>query len=188
MERMFIYFFIAAFGLLALWMLISACYAVARHIADAYLKFTGTRVVVCPETRQHVAVEVDARHAAATAAYGQPQLKLHQCTRWPERADCDQDCIWQIERAPEDCLVRKMLTDWYAEKACALCARPIGEIHWADHKPALMSLEHRAVRWSDVAPEKLPDVLTTHLPLCWNCYIVETFRNEHPDLVVERHR
>ena len=26
----------------------------------------------------------------------------------------------------------------------------------------------------------------THLPVCWNCHIAESFRREHPELVVDR--
>jgi hypothetical protein len=29
-------------------------------------------------------------------------------------------------------------------------------------------------------------VLETHRPVCWNCYIAQFFRHEHPDLVVYR--
>jgi hypothetical protein len=28
--------------------------------------------------------------------------------------------------------------------------------------------------------------LQTHLPVCWDCYIAQTFRLEHPDMVVFR--
>jgi hypothetical protein len=30
------------------------------------------------------------------------------------------------------------------------------------------------------------NVLDTHLPVCWNCYIAQQFRLDHPDLVVYR--
>jgi hypothetical protein len=29
-------------------------------------------------------------------------------------------------------------------------------------------------------------VLETHLPVCWDCYIAQSFVREHPDLVVYR--
>jgi hypothetical protein len=29
-------------------------------------------------------------------------------------------------------------------------------------------------------------VLQTHLPVCWDCYIAQTFRRDHPDMVVYR--
>jgi hypothetical protein len=60
------------------------------------------------------------------------------------------------------------------------------ELHWIDHKPALLSPEGLLVRWSGVPIENLSTVLDTHLPVCWDCYIVQSFRREHPDLVVYR--
>jgi hypothetical protein len=29
-------------------------------------------------------------------------------------------------------------------------------------------------------------VLETHSPVCWDCYIAQEFRRDHPDLVVLR--
>jgi hypothetical protein len=37
-----------------------------------------------------------------------------------------------------------------------------------------------------VALEQLTTVLETHAPICWNCYIAQTFRLDHPELVVFR--
>jgi hypothetical protein len=34
--------------------------------------------------------------------------------------------------------------------------------------------------------DKLWSVLETHAPVCWDCYIAQTFRQDHPDLVVIR--
>jgi len=60
------------------------------------------------------------------------------------------------------------------------------ELHWIDHKPALLSPEGLLVQWSEVSIENFSTVLNTHLPVCWDCYIVQSFRLEHPDLVVYR--
>jgi hypothetical protein len=179
---------IAAAALVVLYVTVGALYRALACYARAYLKMRGKRVVVCPETRRHVAVEVDAARAAATAAAGgEPELRLRSCTRWPERSDCDQDCVHQIERAPEDCAVRKMLADFYEGRSCAVCRRPVGEIHWDDHKPALLRPEDgRTFGWRDIAPETLPRVLETHLPACWNCHVAATFRREHPEMVTDR--
>jgi hypothetical protein len=155
-----------------------------------WLWFTwrGERLVTCPETGQPVGVAMDVRHAAWTGIGHAPGLRLRACTRWPERQDCGQECLSQIEAAPEGCLIRNVLTRWYANKSCAVCGKPIGEIHWADHRPALLSPEHSTVEWSQVAPETVPAVLESHAPVCWNCHIVQTFCNEHPELVVDRSR
>ena len=189
MTRMFIFSLIVAVAVVALYFIVTLLYRAISRTLGAYLKFRGTRVVVCPETGKYEAVEVDAKHAAATtASSGQTDLRLHQCTRWPERADCDQDCVWQIESAPMDCLVRTMLTEWYAGKACAFCGKGFGEINWMEHKPALLSPEQQIIEWKEVAPEKVPGALASHRAVCWNCSIAETFRTEHPEMVVERAR
>jgi len=157
-----------------------------RPVARAYLKFRGARVVTCPETKAPAAVELDARHAAFTAAFGEPDLRLKDCSRWPQRRECGQECLEQIELAPMECLARTMLTGWYEGKSCALCRKAFGEIQWLDHKPALLSPERNAVEWHEVRAEKLPEVLATHRALCWNCLVAETFRRRFPELVVER--
>jgi hypothetical protein len=58
-----------------------------------YADIGGGRAVTCPETRQQVAVSFDALHAIVGQATGRPALRLADCTRWPMRADCGQECI-----------------------------------------------------------------------------------------------
>jgi hypothetical protein len=160
---------------------------VAWYAVSAYLKYRGKGVVYCPETGEPVAVEVDATHAALTISDGVPELRLRSCSRWPEREGCGQECVAQIELAPEECMARLLLTNWYEGKSCIYCGKPFGEINWTDHKPALFHPEERrTVEWSEIQPQRLPAVLRTHLPVCWNCHIAESFRHEHPELVVER--
>jgi hypothetical protein len=80
--------------------LVSACLVLLMPALwgwEIYNRYRGSRAVACPETRQQVAVDFDAMHAAVTELGGKPDLRLADCTRWPERADCDQDCI------PEAC-------------------------------------------------------------------------------------
>lgn len=152
----------------------------------AFSRFRGKRIVTCPETRKPVGVDVDALHAAATTALSGPaELRLKDCTRWPERENCGQECLSQIEAAPDECLVRNVLHTWYAGSACALCGKPIGEIRWTEHRPAFLSIGGTPLAWRDVAPEDLKGVLATHRPICFNCYVAESFRLEHKDLVVE---
>jgi hypothetical protein len=163
-----------------------ALYLALRPRVRAYLTFRGTRVITCPETGAPAAVEVDAQHAARTAAHGEPDLRLTSCSRWPERQGCGQECLKQVEAAPADCLVRVIVTRWYAGKSCALCGKPVGEINWLTHEPALLSPERRTIEWGEVSPEQLPAVLATHRPVCWGCHLAEAFRQEHPELVVQR--
>jgi hypothetical protein len=157
-----------------------------RRLARAWMRYRGTRVVVCPENREMVAVRVDAAHAAATAPQGRPELRLESCTRWPEKAGCGQECLGQIASAPEACLLRNILADWYQGKSCVYCRREFHVIHWHDHQPGLVSPEGAIRGWESFRPEQVLDVLTTHKPVCWDCRVAETFRREHPELVVDR--
>lgn len=162
-------------------------YVVVQQLA-AYFKFRGVRLVTCPENQQPAGVAVDARHAAATAFRHVLELRLSQCSRWPEKAGCGQECLKQIELAPEDCLVRNILTRWYYGKTCALCSKPLGVINWAEHKPALLGPQRNTLEWNQIRAENLPAVLESHLPVCWNCHMVQTFCTKHPNLVLDRAR
>jgi hypothetical protein len=65
---------------------------------EFHSRYRGSRAVTCPENRQQVAVGFDALHAAVTRLAGSPDLRLAECTRWPERADCGQDCLPEARR------------------------------------------------------------------------------------------
>ena len=58
-----------------------------------YDQYGGSRAVECPETRRQVAVRFAALRAAYTGLMGRPHLHLADCTRWPERAHCGQECM-----------------------------------------------------------------------------------------------
>lgn len=165
-------------------------YAVVRLAVAAYAwrRFRGLRLITCPESKTPEAVEVDALRAAASAIVGAAELRLCECSRWPERRDCGQQCLAQIEAAPEGCLVRNIVTQWYQGKSCVMCGKPIDEVDWLNHKAALMDRDHRTVAWNDVPAEKLPQVFQSWWAVCWNCHVAETFRRQHPAMVVERRR
>jgi hypothetical protein len=152
----------------------------------AYQRFRGPMVVTCPETHQPAAVAVDVPHAALTATIEATELRLTQCSRWPERQGCGQECLRQIELAPEDCLVRMILSKWYEGKSCALCGTPIGPIHLWEHRPGLIAADGSVTECTAVPGERLQAALATDRPVCWNCKVAEEFRRRNPDLVIER--
>jgi hypothetical protein len=154
--------------------------------ARAYLDYRGKRLVTCPETQKTAAVDVNAREAALGAFLREPTLQLKQCSRWPERQNCGQDCLEQIEISPENCLVWSIVSKWYEGKACVFCHKQIGPLHHLDHAPALLAPDFKTVEWNQIRPEQLPEIFATHQPVCWNCHVAETFRRLHPELVVER--
>lgn len=151
-----------------------------------YLRFRGQRLVTCPETHQAAAVHVNAAKAATTALIGKQEVRLDQCSRWPERRNCGQDCLREIKADPEHCLVWNIVAAWYKGKSCAYCQKPFEDIQWHDRHPALLSPDRIATQWNEVAPEQLPKIFETYLPVCWNCYIAETYRRQNPDRVLNR--
>ena len=152
----------------------------------AYFEYRGKRLVTCPETHKAEAVDVAAKEAAVGAFLSEPTLRLVECSRWPERQDCGQDCLQQIEIDPANCLVWNIVSKWYEGKNCVFCRKPIGPLHHIDHVPALLGPDHQTAEWKQFRPQQLPEILDTHRPVCWNCHVAETFRRTHPELVVDR--
>ncbi|HVP44125.1 MAG TPA: DUF1761 family protein [Terriglobales bacterium] len=76
-------------GLLAL--LIPMLYA-----GEVYRVRRGLHRVTCPETKKRAAVEIDALHCAATSLTGSEYMRLSDCSRWPEKKDCDQECVYEL--------------------------------------------------------------------------------------------
>jgi len=158
----------------------AAVAVIAYFVGRRFLANRGDRLVQCPENEQPAAVGVDAFKAALGG-----RLELSDCSRWPEKSSCGRECLEQIEKSPQGCLVRTMVTDWYLDKNCSVCGKPVGHIDWLERKPALMDGAGVARPWQAVAPETLPTVLATHTPVCFDCYVAETFRREHPELVLD---
>jgi hypothetical protein len=151
-----------------------------------YRKYRGERIIYCPENRKPAAVEVAALRAGIACAADKPHLELRSCSRWPEMQGCGQECLSQIERSPHDCLVRTIVTQWYAGKVCAACGRPIQEVEWLGHKPALLDPNGKTVYWDGIRAEMLPEVFKDHLPVCWDCHIASTLLRERPEVVTHR--
>ena len=173
-------------GLIVLLLVAGAIVLAAWFLVPAWRTFHGTRVITCPDDSSLRTVEIDARHAALTSFGGSPDLKLSSCSRWPEKQDCGQECLQQIESSRDGCLVVSLVSDWYAGKACALCGKPIGAIRWAEHAPALAGPNGETLLWKDVKPEQLSSIFATHRPVCWDCHVVESVVRKHPDRVTVR--
>ncbi len=153
-----------------------------------YFQFRGKRLVTCPENHQTAAVELDAKQAAREAFAHEPRMQLTECSRWPDRKDCGQQCLAEIAMSPSECLVRNIVIDWFSEKECVYCGKSIAEVKewWVDHKPALLTPERQIVTWNEFAAEQLPELFQKCEPVCWSCSATETFRKQHPELISDR--
>ncbi|MGO9577663.1 MAG: DUF1761 domain-containing protein [Terriglobales bacterium] len=76
--------------------LVGACLILllpALWAEQTFHTYSEGRTVDCPETHAPVSVRFNALRAAWTSLAGPPKLRLADCTRWPERAQCGQECI-----------------------------------------------------------------------------------------------
>ena len=153
----------------------------------AFLRARGKRLVTCPESHYVAAVELDAQNASLQAFRGGDPLCLKECSRWPEMKDCGQECLTEVEALGSGCLVRNVVAEWYKEKTCVYCHKPLDNVvEWTGHAPALLAPDANTVSWDDIPAEKLREVFETHQPVCWSCHIAESFRRQHPELVTDR--
>lgn len=153
---------------------------------QTYFTYRGKRLVTCPETLTKEAVHVAAGKAAAWTFVGESAPGLDQCSRWPERGDCGQECLRQIEADPENSLVWNMVSNWYEGQSCVICHKRFGPLHHLDHAPALMGADRKTTEWDYFQPEQLPRLFSTYKPVCWNCHFTKTFWQEQPEPVVNR--
>lgn len=81
------------------------------------------------------------------------------------------------------------LKHFFDGKQCSCCGRSIPAVHVGEPRPGLRNVKtHEAVGWDDIPAADLSAALESHEPLCSDCVVTETFRRQHPELVVERSR
>jgi hypothetical protein len=92
------------------------------------------RTVDCPETHAPVSVRFNALRAVWTGLAGPPKLRLADCTRWPERADCGQECIPDaVEARPASSLNQVSLnqvSSWRTRRVVHLPVLLAGAAAW----------------------------------------------------------
>jgi len=170
----------------AIWILMAVAVALAlARLAWVWHRYRGRMVVTCPESHKPAGVTVDGSHAVASGLAKAPDLRLSTCSRWPERRECGQQCLSQIQSSPEDCLVRNILVRWYRGKVCASCGQSFADIEWS-RKPALLTAGQVSLEWSQVSADELHEVLAASKPLCFACHMASTLVREHPELAVDR--
>jgi hypothetical protein len=85
--------------LVPIWFILALFIPTAWSVGKVYSRSRGRRIVICPETRRAVNIELDARHAVAMHVVGNPVQKVQECSRWPERQGCSRECLAQVPRA-----------------------------------------------------------------------------------------
>jgi len=102
--------------LIVLLLMLASIYFVAPLAVTTFRRYRGKRRVTCPETRRACEVEVDARHAAFTAALSHPVVRVKSCSRWPAREDCGQACMLQVQILPYDSPLKDIVARWHSER------------------------------------------------------------------------
>ena len=171
------------FGMALLAALLGAVLFRIFPMVRTYFLYRGKRIVTCPETLGPEAAEVAAGAAAISAFRGEPEPNVKWCSRWSKRRDCGQECLKQIESDPDNCLVSSIVSKWYEGQSCAFCHKPFGRLHYHMDPPALKRPDGTTISWDEFPPEQLPEIFSSHKPVCFACHVTETFRRVHPEVV-----
>jgi hypothetical protein len=115
-------------------------------------------------------------------------FRLSACSRWPEKAGCGQECLAEIAAAPENCLVRNIVSKWYHGKRCAVCGAQFDKVEWGPSQPAVILSDKSSVEWKQISADVLTQTLDTALPVCFACHMANTLVRQHPELVTDRNR
>ena len=148
------------------WLIFIAALAAAllfgiRWLVRSSSRYRGSQIVTCPDTKSPAVVEVDSLHATLTSTVGLPDIRLENCSRWPIKEECGQECLMDLDVAPGQCLVSGVLMRWYRDKTCAYCKQDFPELHWIDHRPALLGPASRFVARSFCEPRSWTRVLSS---------------------------
>jgi len=157
--------------------LIGAVVLVALPIGvslQSYFRNRGRRTVICPDNREPVTVELDNKFAFSTALRGEEHDRLQSCSRWPEKGDCGQECLAQVNPSPEN--LERLLQKWYQGKSCAICERPLTPADWRRSRLALLNENQKLFELRHMHFDELPSALDHMAPLCWNCHQEERVR------------
>lgn len=76
---------------------VAVLYVLLPVVAVTFRRFRSRRLLRCPETGGQAEVDIDARQAALTSAFGRALLRVKMCSLWPQRKGCAQHCL----RLPE---------------------------------------------------------------------------------------
>ena len=82
-------------GYLALAMLIPVGWA----LVPIWRRARATRHVYCPAASHTAVVSLDPWYPARMHALGNRELRVKDCSQWPQRCNCGQACLVQIGTA-----------------------------------------------------------------------------------------
>lgn len=160
---------------------IGACLVTGLPVAlslQNYYQNRGRQSVTCPDSKQPVDVTVDRKFAFRMALRGQEHSRLESCSRWPEKGDCDQECLAQLDPSPEN--IDRLLTKWYEGKTCAVCTRALTPADWRRSRLAVLDKDQNLLELREMTLDRLATLLDQMRPLCWTCHQEQRERQAVP--------
>jgi hypothetical protein len=139
-----------------------------------YYRNRGRQSAICPKNGEAAHIEMDYKYAFWTAWKGQEHTRLKSCTRWPEKGDCGQECLAQVDPSPEN--VERLMLGWHRGKTCSICTRAIASPDWRRGRLAWLDDQHKLVELRQVNLQQLQFALEGMRPLCWTCHQAERVR------------
>ncbi len=79
--------------LVAAIMALGGLYVLLPLVVHTFQRYRDKRLMTCPETGGTAEVNIDAQRAAYSSAFGRPLLNIKNCTLWPKKKGCDEDCV-----------------------------------------------------------------------------------------------
>jgi hypothetical protein len=143
-----------------------------------YCENRGRRAVKCPASGQHADVEIDHEFALKSAMHGLEHSRLQSCSRWPEKGECGQECLAQVEPSPEN--LERLFSSRFASRCCAICTRDITPADWRQGRLAVLDQNQQLFEMRDIAVDTLQSTLRDTRPLCWKCHQEERARQVLP--------
>ncbi len=130
----------------------------------------GTRLVRCPEGGDVVQTEVNPWRAALASAFGAESNVVRACTHWPERGQCSQECLHQIETSPTGCREEDLVARWRDGRDCAVCGIHLDTTWQAPNQVAYLGPEGATSQLRDLKAEDLVRLFWSCEPVCWDCH------------------
>jgi len=153
---------------------------------QSYRRNRGRKSVLCPENHEPVTVEMDNKFALQTALRGQEHQRLQSCSRWPEKGDCGQECLAQVDPTPEN--LERLLSKWYQGKSCEICSRALTPADWRRSRLAFLNEDQKLFELRHMHLDEVPSALDKMAPLCWNCHQEERLRQATPPRLLKGDR
>ena len=168
---------------------LGACLLTGLPLIDSlqsYYRNRGRQSVTCPDSGEPADVEVDSKFAFSSALRGAEHSQLQSCSRWPEKGDCGQECLEQLEDSPEN--IERFLTKWYEGKSCAICQRALTPSDWRRSRLAVLNQQQQLFELRQMFLETLQSALEDMRPLCWTCHQEERERQAVPARILKGDR